>query len=141
MNYLHYWMNLGGLLHNFWKWQHTKICKKFFVKPINFFRPKFEKWQNIVFVSTKCWVNFSSMHLGVEDDFIQKTFHGLDFSIFLGTHLVNKFLSYLPVKQIYRKSTVWICAKWAVGIFPISYVFNVGQCTKNYYYQEYIKTN
>ena len=50
--------------------------RKFFVKLINFFRPKFEKWQNIVFVSTKCWDNFSSMHLGW---FYSKTFHVLDF--------------------------------------------------------------
>ena len=29
------------------------------------------------------------------------------FFVFWGTHLVDRFLSYLPVKQIWRKNAVW----------------------------------
>ena len=36
-----------------------------------------------------------------------QNFSRANFYIFRGTHLVNMFLSYLPVKQIWGKSTVW----------------------------------
>ena len=39
-----------------------------------------------------------------------KTFSRATFFVFWGTHLVDRYLSYLPVKQIWRKSTVCMFA-------------------------------
>ena len=36
-----------------------------------------------------------------------KNFSRATFFVFWGTHLVDRYLSYLPVKQIWRKSAVW----------------------------------
>ena len=36
-----------------------------------------------------------------------KNFSRATFFVFWGTHLVHIYLSYLPVKQIWRKSAVW----------------------------------
>ena len=38
-----------------------------------------------------------------------KNFSRATFFVFWGTHLVNRYLSYLLVKQIWRKSAVWNC--------------------------------
>ena len=38
-----------------------------------------------------------------------KNFSRATFSVFWVTYLVNRYLSYLPVKQIWRKSPVWFC--------------------------------
>ena len=38
-----------------------------------------------------------------------KNFSRATFFVFWGTHLVDRFLSYLPMKQIWRKSAVCVC--------------------------------
>ena len=49
-----------------------------------------------------------------------KNFSRATFFVFWGTHLVDRYLSYLPVKQICRKSAVWNChARFQNGFDPI----------------------
>ena len=82
MIYLHYWMNLGGLLHNFWKWQHTKLSnnvyeifcqadKLFLAEIWNMTKYRFcfnEMLSQLLIHASRGWGWFYS-----------KTFHVLDF--------------------------------------------------------------
>ena len=52
-----------------------------------------------------CLFSCSSKVTGFEGGFIPKTFQGLHF-LFSGEQLVNRFLSSMPVKQIWRESTI-----------------------------------
>ena len=71
--------------------------------------------QNRVFYA--CWDSLMSGPLGplllksrrVWGWFIPKNFSRATFFVFCGTHLVDRYLSYLPVRQIWRKSAVWNC--------------------------------
>ena len=71
-------------------------------------------------MSFLCWCNVeTASHPGLscskvarfESGFYSKNFSRAIFFDFWGTHLVDMFLSYLPVKQIWRKSAVW---DWAL---------------------------
>ena len=90
-----------NLLHSLneyeWTWflqittpfcNYTKIYRKFFVRAGNYFLQKFEKFH---FVIALLFQKLS-----------RATFY-----IFSSTQLVDIFLSYLPVKQIWRKNPVW----------------------------------
>ena len=84
-----------------------------FVKPGDFFLQKFGKCWNVILgqcdVETVLCPGLKVA--GFEGGLFQKLFKGYIFFVFLGTHLVDRFLSYLPMKQIWRKSTVCTSGK------------------------------
>ena len=103
-----------------WFFQITtpKVIQKFagviFVKPGNFFLQKFEKRQNVISGLMQCWDSLTSGHLGpllLKNSRIWGWFYSKNFSrptFFLGNSFGwHFFLSYLPVKQIWRKSAAW----------------------------------
>jgi hypothetical protein len=64
-------------------------------------------WTNVMLRQPCVWA-FSASRASPTQKlqwFIPKAFHGLHFFVFWGTHLMNRYLSYFTVKQIWRKST------------------------------------
>ena len=75
------------------------ICKNNVAKPLD----SFNEFRRFILSS---WENFSSWNLKNDKNFSRAKFY-----ILWGTHLVD-ILSYLPVKEIWRKSTVWVSFEW-----------------------------
>ena len=111
-----YWMNLKVLPHDFWNLQLLKLYKNvhqlFLSSQETFFSRNLKK--EGIFLG-RCNVETASLPdlkglpcskvQGFEGVFIPKKFQRLYF-FFWVTQLVAMFLSYLPVKQIWRKSAV-----------------------------------
>ena len=110
-----YWMNLEVLSHDFFKLQSQKVYKnvgELFVKLGNLFFDQcdVETASRPGLYDFFCW-----KVTGFEGGLFEKTFQGQHFFVFWGTHLVDIFLSYFPMKQIWRKSTVWYPVRNWVG--------------------------
>ena len=94
-----------NLLHKPARVTPQLICCR---KPGNLFLQKFEKWQTFIFGPIYCWDSLVSEHLGpllLKVVLSQILFNGYIFG-FLGYSVGWYILSYLPVKQIWRKSVV-----------------------------------
>ena len=88
---------------DFWVKERRDAWKRGFLK-------KFEKLMNVIFGLMLCWDSLTSGHLHraslaqksrvLRVVLFQKLFKGYIF-------LVDMFYSYLPVKQIWRKSALW----------------------------------
>ena len=111
-----YWMNVEVLPHNFCKSQPPKLYKnvqELYCQAGKLFLQKFKKWQNVMLRQSRGWASRASptqKSQGLRVGY-SKNFSGATFVVFWGTHLVDRYLSYLSVKQIWRKSAVWSCCK------------------------------
>ena len=92
----------------------TKMCRSFIAKPENFFSAEIKKmaechsWAEVMLSQSCVWASRASPAQklqGLRVDYSKK-FSRATFFVFWQTHLVDRFLSYLPVKQIWRKSAV-----------------------------------
>ena len=102
-----------------------KMCLSLFEKLGNFFLQKFEKWQNIIFEPMYCWDSPMSRLLEplllknrrYRGWFVPKKYQWLQNYVCV-TYLVVSFLSYLPVKRIWRNKAV--C--------PIRFIYHQNNC-------------
>ena len=113
-----YWMNLEVLPHDFWKLQPSKLFKNVqepFCQVWKLFSAEIWKMSechfraNVMLRQSHLRASMASpaqksMGLRV---ILSKNFSRATFFIFWVTYLVNIYLSYLPMKQIWWKNAVW----------------------------------
>ena len=116
-NFLHLLNESRVLPHDFANYNpksYKKMWRNLFDYPRNFFLQKFEKWQNAIFGPMQCLDSLACgdlwplmlKSLGVLGWFIPSKNSRKTFLVFWRTHLVDIFLSYLPVKPIWRNIAV-----------------------------------
>ena len=108
-----------------------KMRRSLFVKPGNFFLQKFEKWQNVTFGLMYVMLRQFRVRASVQKSqglrmVSSKKFSRDRFFVFWVTYLVDIYLSYLPVKQIWWQSAVWIRAtkSFLIHIYQFDYQGN-----------------
>jgi hypothetical protein len=85
--------------------------KKFFCQDRKLFSAdiqnmtEFHFWANVMLRQPHVWASPAQKSQGLRVGY-SKNFSGATFVVFWGTHLVDRYLSYLSVKQIWRKSAV-----------------------------------
>ena len=119
-----YWMNIEVLPHVFCKLQSPKLYKHVlepFCQAWKLFSSEIWKmsechfWSNVMLRQSRIRASRASpaqKSRGLRVIY-SKNFSRAILFAFWGTHLVDKFLSYLPVKQIWRKS--------AVRVYPLKW--------------------
>ena len=115
-----YWIKLEVLLHYFFKLQPPKLYKnvqELFCQARKLFSVESRRmtechfWTNVMLRQPHVRASRASpaqKSQGLRVDH-SKNFSRAIFFVFWGTHLVNRCLSYFPVKQIFRISAVWWC--------------------------------